>query len=102
MAVTVEFYPYTMYHNTLSEVVEHLIDMSDQLFTDTINIAVSGKWQAWDAKQPDGAEFVFTEEMIRNTGDKNADILVELRDKIWDAKELLSRRINKKLGEFKQ
>jgi uncharacterized protein YwgA len=85
----VNFHQYTKYHKKLSEIVNQLTDMSEQIHSGMVNLAILGKWQEWSDGQPEGAVFEFTEDMLRNTGDKNVDALVELMDKILDTKDVL-------------
>jgi len=46
-----------------------------------------GKWKEWDDQQPVGAKIFVDEDMMRNTGDKNIDLLLEIWDKIEEVKE---------------
>jgi hypothetical protein len=86
----IKFHQYTKYRKELSEIVNQLFDMSDQIYSDMVNLATLGKWQKWSNEQPAGTVFEFTEDMLRDTGDKNVDALVELMDKILDTKDVLS------------
>jgi hypothetical protein len=87
----VNFHQYTKYHKELAEVVTQLTDMSKQIHSGMVNLAILGKWQEWSDGQPEGAVFEFTEDMLRNTGDKNVDALAELMDKILDTKDVFMR-----------
>jgi hypothetical protein len=84
----VDFHQHKKYHKELVEIVNQLTDMSEQIHSGMVNLAILGKWQEWSGEQSEGTVFEFTEDMLRNTGDKNVDALVELMDKILDTKDV--------------
>jgi hypothetical protein len=86
----INFHQHKQYRKELSEVVNQLTEMSSQIYSDMVNLALLGKWREWEEKQPIGAIFEFTEEMLRDTGDKNVDALAELMDKILNTKDALN------------
>jgi len=81
---------YTEYRETLSQVIEKISAISDEIQDNLFNLACHGKWKEWDKQQPIGAEFYVDENMIRDTGDKNIDLLWEMLDKINEIKEKIN------------
>jgi len=77
----------TKYKKTLSKLINQLNSFSDKIRDNLFNLACQGKWKEWDKAQPIGTEFYVDEEMLRNTGDKNIDLLWEVLDKIEEVKE---------------
>ena len=71
-----------IYRALLSKIVESLNAVSAEIQSELFNLACWGKWRAWNMKQPVGSEFYVSEDMLRNTGDKNIDLLWELLDKM--------------------
>ena len=82
----INFKDYVEYHEKLSEVMESVNDLSDEIFESLFILACLDKWKQWSDNQPVGSEFEASEEMLRNTGDKNIDLLWELLDKIEEVK----------------
>jgi len=78
---------YTEYNKKLSEIMELVNDLSDKIYEGLFPLVYLGKWQEWDADQPIGSKLHVDENMLRNTGDKNIDILWELLDKVEDVIE---------------
>ena len=74
------------YQKTLSKLIKQMNSISEKIHDDLFNLACQGKWKEWDKTQPAGAEFYVDEEMLRNTGDKNIDLLWEVLDKIEEVK----------------
>ena len=56
------------------------------------NLACQRKWKEWDKNQPVGTKFYVDDEMLRNTGDENIDLLWEVRDKIEEVREKIQKR----------
>jgi len=75
------------YMNALKHNIDVLEQMESNIQLEMISLATSGKWKKWSDEQPDGTEFTFTEEMLRDTGDKNVDLLYELLDKMTEIRE---------------
>jgi hypothetical protein len=73
----------------LAETILYLDNLEDDIKTAMINLATKGKWKEWDEKQPEGAIFHFNEEMLRDTGDENVEVLCELTDKIVEVRSKL-------------
>jgi hypothetical protein len=93
-AKIINFKDYSKYHDTLSEIIENMTDFSEDIQEGMFNLASLGKWKEWSDSQTIGAIFEMTEDMLRNTGDKNVDLLWELLDKIEDVKEKASKMMN--------
>lgn len=70
------------YKESLEETLEFLEKTEKNLLTEIIDLAVLGKWKKWSDEQEIGTEFSFTDEMLNNTGDKNIDLLCELRGEL--------------------
>jgi len=75
------------YEKKLSEMMEKVGILSDEIYEGLFPLAIMGKWQEWEADQPIGGKLNVDEDMLRNTGDKNIDILWELLDKAEDVIE---------------
>ena len=75
------------YQEMLSAIMKKVNDFSNEIYEDLFPLALLDKWKDWDAEQPVGRKLNVDEEMLRNTGDKNIDILWELLDKIEDITE---------------
>ena len=86
-AKIIDFKGYAQYNKKLSEIMEMVNDLGDDIYNSMFGLACLDKWKAWDAEQPIGAEIYVTDEMLRNTGDKNIDLLWQILDKIMDVKE---------------
>ena len=72
---------YAEYNKKLSEIVEIVTEHSDEgLFP----LALLSNWKEWDSEQPIGKKLNVDEDMLRNTGDNNIDILWELLDTAED------------------
>jgi hypothetical protein len=82
------------YNNRLKETFEFLEKVENDLVSEMINLAISGKWKKWSDEQPIGTEFSFTDEILKDTGDENIDMLCELREELINITERL-RKINK-------
>jgi hypothetical protein len=80
------------YNKKLSEIMELVNNLSGEIYEGLFPLAVTGKWKEWDADQPIGSKLHVDEEMLRNTGDKNIDILWELLDKVEDVIERIGIR----------
>jgi len=61
-------------------------DLSDDIFGSLFGLACLGKWKQWSDSQPIRTVFVFSKEMLRNTGDENIVLLWKLLDKIKEMK----------------
>ena len=90
-ATVVKFKNYARYQEKLSEIVEQVSDISDVIYDNLFSLACMGKWKEWDDQQPIGTELYVDEDMIRNTGDKNIDLLLEIWDKIEEVKEKINK-----------
>ncbi|OAV69318.1 hypothetical protein Barb6_00341 [Bacteroidales bacterium Barb6] len=81
---------YADYKKDLAALTEQLDEVFDDLIWETmVNLACKKKWKKWDDSHDIGDEFTFTEEMLRNTGDKNIDLLWELVEKYDEVKSQL-------------
>jgi hypothetical protein len=70
------------YAHAIGQAISTLEEMEDDIKSAMIGLATTGKWKKWSDEQPIGTEFTFTEEMLRDTGDENVDLLCDLVDKI--------------------
>jgi hypothetical protein len=66
-------------------------NFSHKIHESLFNLACYGKWKKWDEAQPVGSEIYVDDEMLRNTGDKNIDLLWEVLDKIEEVKERMEQ-----------
>ena len=82
----------TQYHKTLSKLIKQMNNFSYKIHESFFNLACYGKWKKWDEVQPVGSEIYVDDEMLRNTGDKNIDLLWEVLDKIEEVKERMENK----------
>ena len=80
---------HTQYKKSILETAECLDKFQSELISYIIDIATKGKWKEWSDEQPYGTVFIFTPEMLNDTGDKNVDLLVEIYESILNAIEKL-------------
>jgi len=85
-AKIIDFKDYAEYNKRLSEIIEQASNLSEKIYDQLFDIACSNKWKGWSDNQPEGTKFYVDEEMLRNTGDKNIDLIWELLDKITEVK----------------
>ncbi len=78
------------YNNRLKETFDFLEKVENDLVTEMINLAISGKWKKWSDEQPIGTEFSFTDEILKDTGDENINILCDLREELIKITERLT------------
>ena len=78
---------YAQYRKTLSKLIKQIDGISGKIHDKLFCLACQGKWKEWDKAQPIGTEIYIDDEMLRNTGDKNIDLLWEVLDKIGEVKE---------------
>jgi len=86
-ATVIKFQNHAKYQEKLSEILEQITEISTVMYENLFALACMGKWNEWDDQQPIGARIFIDEDMIRNTGDKNIDLLLEVWDKIEEVKE---------------
>ena len=79
------------YNNRLKETFDFLEKVENDLVTEMINLAISGKWKKWSDEQPIGTEFSFTDEILKDTGDENINILCDLREELIKITERLTK-----------
>ena len=75
------------YQKNLSKLIKQMDSISEKIHDNLFNLACLGKWKEWDKTQAVGTKFYVDDEMLRNTGDKNIDLLWEVLDKIEEVKE---------------
>ena len=86
-AKIISFRDHSQYQETLSELIKKVCSISDVIHDNLFDLACKGKWKEWSKKQPEDTIVYVDEGMIRNTGDKNIDLLLEILDKIEEVKE---------------
>jgi hypothetical protein len=89
--VIISFEDHTQYQKTLSQLIEQVSAISDEIYDNLFALACQGKWKEWDNSQPIGTELHVDEEMLRNTGDKNIDLFWEILDKIEEVKKKIQK-----------
>lgn len=58
-----------LYRQHLDDAIEAIEETAASLFTNAVNMAVSGPWRDWDATQSTGAKMEFTLEALGDTSD---------------------------------
>ncbi|NOZ34072.1 MAG: hypothetical protein GXO80_02105 [Chlorobi bacterium] len=95
MGKVIKLYNNKDYSNQLKQVIQKLNKIEDELKSLAVNTATTGKWKEWSDNVQIGNYFVFTEEMLKNTSDKNVDQIVSLIDKLIKVKERIKINNNK-------
>ena len=75
---------YAAYNKKLAKILQLTRKLGDEIHNSLFELAVLDKWKEWDEKQPIGAEIFVTDDMLRDTGDKNIDLLWQILDRIID------------------
>jgi hypothetical protein len=78
---------YAEYNKKLSELVELASDCAEEIYENLFILACMDKWKTWSDSQPVGTEFYLDDYILRDTGDRNIDLLFEIYDKIQEVKE---------------
>ena len=84
---TISINEYDKYQATLSKLINKMNSISKEIHENLFDLACQGKWKEWDKNQPLGTTLYVDDDMLRNTGDKNIDLLWEVLDKIKEVKE---------------
>ena len=90
---------HTAYRSALNELISQINNIASEIDDNLFNLACLKMWKEWDLQQPIGTEFYVTEEMLRNTGDKNIDLLWEVRDKISEVCVKIQGKMENKKDE---
>ena len=75
------------YLQFLKQAKEILEQAKDDLFVEAINLCSCQCWKEWAEDREDGEKYEFDTEMIMESGDKNALILVEVMATLNEAWE---------------
>ena len=78
---------YSKYQLTLLYIIFQTQNIANEIYENMFRLACEKMWKEWEENQPIGTEINITDEMLRNTGDENIDLLWELFDKIEEVKE---------------
>jgi len=78
------------YRDSLERSLSRLGQIEIDLVSIMVDLATTGKWKKWSEEFPKGEMFEFTEDMFRETGDKNLDSLSKLLDEVLKAREFLA------------
>ena len=84
---------YADYVNKLSEIMEKATNFGNEIIRDMFKLACMDKWKKWSDDQPLGTKLYVDDDMLRNTGDKNIDLLWEILDKIMDVKHSFIKKL---------
>ena len=85
---------YKEYNKIISELHRKLGDLASELFDESVQLAMSGKWRDWSGEQTTGSRIRLDDKMLRETRDPNIGILLELSDYIIN----LNKRLKPKPG----
>ena len=80
------------YFHVLDETRKMLKETEENLFIQAINLCSCSTWMEWSKNQEDGIAVEFDTEMLTESGDKNALILVEVMAALNEAREGLKYR----------
>ena len=78
---------HTQYEDALRGIIEQINNAGQEIYDRLTGLALNGVWKEWADDQPEGCIISPTEEMKRNTGDKNIDLLWEVLDKMTEVSE---------------
>jgi type III secretion system FlhB-like substrate exporter len=57
-----------------------------------VNLLVRDKWKEWNDTKKEGDSFIFSDEILANTGDRNIDDLFSIRDNIYNTINAISKQ----------
>ena len=72
------------YIERLNLIINELEEWENKLGEFAANLAVLDKWKEWSAEQSIGTYFEFSQEALFNTGDKNVDAIMELKEEVLE------------------
>lgn len=75
------------FQERLAKTRDYLAEVESGLHAEMVELALAGKWKDWSDEQKEGTVFTFTDEMLRNTGDKNIEALFSLMCEVVTVKE---------------
>ena len=81
------------YQEQLKENILKLEEIEGDLVGLAINTATTGKWKEWSESMKEGDIFNFTEEMLKDTGDENVDLIASLIDNVIITKEKIKNSL---------
>ncbi len=87
-----EYKGFKEYNETLSEIHTWFDNLDEDIFNYCVQLAVFGKWKEWSDKQPVGSQVLFDDDMLREAGDSNIEMLLQLSDHIIDVRRKLKRK----------
>lgn len=79
------------YQEAVLRTIELLTVIQDQLHNCLVDLATSGKWKDWSDKMPEGTEFTFTANMLKDTADNNVNQICNLFDEVILTTEKISK-----------
>ena len=85
--ITTDYKSTEQYRSMLTNAIEKLEDIEENLNNLIVNLATAGKWKEWSDSIPVGGTFKFTEEMLKDTGDNNINDIAGLLDEVIRVKE---------------
>lgn len=85
--ITTDYKSTEQYRSMLTNAIEKLEDIEENLNSLIVNLATAGKWKEWSDSIPVGGTFKFTEEMLKDTGDNNINDIAGLLDEVIRVKE---------------
>ena len=89
MSKIIPLHPNTEYIQTIEETKRMLKDLEENLFIQAVNLCNCSCWKDWDEKMEDGETYEFDTNQLKDSGDKNAILLVEVMSMLNQAgKEL--------------
>jgi hypothetical protein len=78
MSKTIQFPDNQGYILALEETKRMIKELEEDLFVQAVNLCNCSCWKDWGEKKEDGEAFEFDTNMLKQSGDKNAALLIEL------------------------
>ena len=75
------------YLQFLKQAKEILKTAEEDLFIEAINLCACTTWKDWSEEKENGEKYEFDSEMIKESGDKNAILLVEVMATLNEARK---------------
>ena len=69
---------FVAYERSVAEAEELIEEMTDDLFTAAVNIAMNGPWREWNESVPEGTEVELNSEMLKDSGDDRVVAIIDL------------------------
>ena len=77
------------YQETIEETQEYIQQFEDTLFAQAVNLCCCTCWSGWHESKDAGDEVEFDVEMLKDAGDENVIMLVEMMERMNNLRRFL-------------